>query len=64
MLLFVLVLFLALLLDSQELLVVNAASNGFVLDAVAPMFEDIARKLGISIVAVQTAPRRAAAEAA
>ena len=62
--LFVFVLLLALLLDSKELLVIDSPADRLILDAMTPMLEDIARKLGVRIMAIQTAPRRAAAETA
>ena len=62
--LFVFVLLLALLLDSKELLVIDSPADRLILDAVTPMLEDIARKLGVRIMTIKTAPRRAAAETA
>lgn len=58
----VLVLFFAFFLDSQELFVIYAPTGLFIFGVVAPVLEDIPRKLGVRTVAVQTAFRRTAAE--
>jgi len=53
--LFIFILLLTLLLYGQELFIIDAPPNLPIFNAVAPVFEYVAGKLSVGIVAVQTA---------